>query len=164
MTKDSRPLVLVAGLVLAASQAYLIYLVDDLRPNILVLQLTFDANGYWGILGQWGEAGREAYRGHFGYDTLHALIYAVFGYLLATRGGVFAAAEARLGRRAAWMLPVAALLDLLENHLQLQLLAGPSGAQVAAIPLSALCSAAKWALALAFALWMGWRLSAKLGR
>lgn len=44
------------------------------------------------------------------------------------------------------------------------LLAGPSGAQVAAIPLSALCSAAKWALVLAFALWMGWRLSAKLVR
>lgn len=164
MTKNSLPLVLAAGLAFVASQAYLIQLLGDLRPNILILQLTFDANRYWEILGQWGEAGREAYRRHFVYDTLHALNYAAFGYLLATRGGLFAAADAPAMRRAAWMLPVAALLDLLENQLQLQVLDGPFGAPVAAIPLSALCAAGKWALVLAFALWMGWRLSAKLGR
>ena len=164
MTKDSRLPVLAAGLAFVVSQAYLIFLLVDLRPNILVLQLTFDATGYWEILEQWGEAGRKAYRRHFRHDTLHALIYAAFGYLLATRGGLFADTDAPGRRRAACMLPVAALLDLFENHLQLQVLAGPFGAQVAAIPLSALCAACKWALALGFALWMGWRLSAKLGR
>ena len=61
------------------------------------------------------------------------------------------------------MLPGAALLDLLENLLQLQVLAGPFGVQTAAIPLSALCAACKWGLAVWFALRIGRRLVSKLG-
>ena len=61
------------------------------------------------------------------------------------------------------MLPGAALLDLLENLLQLQVLAGPFGAQTAAIPLSALCAACKWGLAAWFALRIGRRVVSKLG-
>lgn len=75
------------------------------------------------------------------------VIYAVFGYLLATRSGLYPAAEVQAMARTAWMLPGAALFDLLENLLQLQVLAGPFGAQTAAIPLSALCAACKWGLA-----------------
>ena len=61
------------------------------------------------------------------------------------------------------MLPGAALLDLLENLLQLQVLAGPFGAQTAAIPLSALCAACKWGLVVWFALRIGRRFVSKLG-
>ncbi|WP_298598782.1 hypothetical protein [Zoogloea sp.] len=94
---------------------------------------------------------------------MHALIYAVFGYLLATRGGLFGPAEPRARARTAWMLPGAAFLDLLENLLQLHILAGPFGAQTVAIPLSALCAAGKWGLVLWFALVIGRRLVSKLG-
>lgn len=163
MTQKSRSVVTLASLAFVSSQTYLAYLLEGLRPNILSLQLTFHAGRYWEILGLWGEAGRVAYLGHFGYDGVHAFIYAVFGYLLATRGGLFASAEARAMARTAWMLPAAALLDLLENLLQLQVLAGPFGAQTAAIPLSALCAACKWGLALWFALRVGRRLMSKLG-
>ena len=72
-------------------------------------------------------------------------------------------AELRAMARAAWILPGAALLDLCENLLQLHILAGPFGAQTAAIPLSALCAAGKWGLALWFALVIGRRLVSKLG-
>lgn len=163
MTWKSRAIVTLASLALVSSQTYLGYLLGGLRPNILSLQLTFHVGRYWEILGLWGEPGQEAYRGHFGYDAVHALIYAVFGYLVATRGGLFAAAEARVMARTAWMLPGAALLDLLENLLQLQVLAGPFGAQTAAIPLSALCATCKWGLVLGFALRVGRRLVSKLG-
>ena len=44
-----------------------------------------------------------------------------------------------------------------------QVLAGPFGAQTAAIPLSALCAACKWGLAAWFALRIGRRVVSKLG-
>lgn len=163
MTRKSRAVVMLASLAFVSSQTYLGYLLEGLRPNILSLQLTFDAGSYWEILGQWGELGRDAYRGHFAYDGVHALVYAAFGYLLATRGGLFGPAEGRAMARTAWILPAAALLDLIENQLQLHVLAGPFGAQTVAIPLSALCAALKWGLALWFALRIGRRLVAKLG-
>jgi hypothetical protein len=163
VTRKLRSVVILASLAFVSSQAYLAYLLGDLRPNILSLQLTFHAGRYWEILGLWGESGQTAYRGHFGYDGVHAVIYAVFGYLLATRSGLYQATEAQAMARTAWMLPGAALLDLLENLLQLQVLAGPFGAQTAAIPLSALCAACKWGLAAWFALRIGRRFVSKLG-
>ena len=163
MTRKSRAVVMLASLAFVSSQTYLGYLLDGLRPNILSLQLTFHAGRYWEILGLWGELGQKAYRGHFGYDGVHAVIYAAFGYLLATRSGLFAPTETRAMTRTAWLLPGAALLDLIENLLQLHVLAGPFGAQTVAIPLSALCAALKWGLALWFALRIGCRLVSKLG-
>jgi hypothetical protein len=126
MTRKPRGVLIVASLAFVSSQTYLAYLLGGLRPNILTLQLTFHAGRYWEILGLWGELGQRAYQGHFGYDGVHAVIYAVFGYLLATRSGLYPAAEAQAMARTAWMLPGAALFDLLENLLQLQVLAGPS--------------------------------------
>lgn len=163
MTRKPRGVLIVASLAFVSSQTYLAYLLGGLRPNILTLQLTFHAGRYWEILGLWGELGQRAYQGHFGYDGVHAVIYAVFGYLLATRSGLYPAAEAQAMARTAWMLPGAALFDLLENLLQLQVLAGPFGAQTAAIPLSALCAACKWGLAAWFALRIGRRFVSKLG-
>ena len=63
----------------------------------------------------------------------------------------------------AWPENEAPLRRLLENLLQLQVLAGPFGAQTAAIPLSALCAACKWGLAAWFALRIGRRVVSKLG-
>jgi len=150
--KPSPKTVLVlAALALALSQAYLIGLVHHLRPHLVELQLTFSPDRYWEILALWGEAGRQAYRGHFAYDFIHIGIFSAFGYLLASRGGLFGPAEQTLARRVAWMLPVAGLFDLGENLLQLTLLSGPPGADSIAIPLSALCSGAKWGLVGGFA-------------
>ena len=95
MTRKPRGVLIVASLAFVSSQTYLAYLLGGLRPNILTLQLTFHAGRYWEILGLWGELGQRAYQGHFGYDGVHAVIYAVFGYLLATRSGLYPAAEAQ---------------------------------------------------------------------
>jgi len=150
-----------ATLAFVLSQGYLLFQFHRLRPNILVLQLAFDAERYWAILGAWGATGLQAYRDHFSWDFVHLGIYSVFGFLMATRSGLFAPSEGQAARRAAWMLPWAAAFDVAENLLQLHLLAGPFGASSPAIPLSALCSAIKWGLATVFALLIGWRVVRK---
>ncbi|MDD2988256.1 MAG: hypothetical protein PHI64_04775 [Zoogloea sp.] len=146
MKPSSKTALVLAALACALSQAYLIGQVHHLRPNLVELQLTFSPGRYWEILDLWGEAGRQAYRDHFAYDFFHIGIFSAFGYLLASRGGLFGPAEQRLARWAAWLLPAAGLFDLGENLLQLTLLSGPPGADSIAIPLSALCSGAKWGL------------------
>ena len=161
MNRPSRLATLVATLIFIVSQGYLGYPLHHLRPNILVLQLTFDADRYWAILAAWGDAGMSAYRAHFSHDFIHAFVYAAFGYVVATRGGLFAPEAQRAARRTAALLPVAALFGLAENLLQLHLLAGPVGAASLAIPLSALCSTVKWGLAAGFAGVIGWRVLGK---
>ncbi len=161
----SSPVVtLLATLAFVVSQFHLGYLLHQLRPNVLVLQLTFDADRYWAILQAWGDDGLRAYRAHFPYDFAHLFIYALFGRVLATRAGLFAPDEAWAARCCAWLLPVAALFDLAENLLQLHLLAGPAGAPDVAVPLSAGCSAVKWGLAALFALLIGARVARKCAR
>lgn len=164
MTRTSWPAVGVATLIFIASQGHLGYLVHQLRPNILVLQLCFDADRYWAILGQWGEVGLQHYRAHLPYDFVHLLVYAAFGVVVATRAGLFAEAERTAARCTAWILPLAALFDLGENLLQLHLLGGPFGGANPAVPLSACCSAVKWGLVVAFALIVAWRVLRKSAR
>ena len=161
---SSRIILVLTALAFILSQVYLISLVHHLRPNLVELQLTFSPDRYWEILNLWGEAGRQAYRSHFAHDFMHIAIFSLFGYLLARRGGLFSPGERTLELRVAAILPLAGLLDLGENLLLLELLSGPVGAASMAIPLSALCSVAKWALAGAFAWICARRLLNRLGR
>lgn len=170
MARPSPILTMVTSLGFISSQGYLAYLLGALRPNILCLQLSFSAERYWAILAAWGADGMQAYRDHFAADTLHLCVYALFGYVVATRSGLFAADEEPAAQRLAWLLPLAALFDLAENVLQGYLLAGPFGVASPAIPLSALCSSLKWGLAVWFAgttatrLLRKWRAGGRLSR
>lgn len=161
MARTSLLLTGLVSVVAAASQLHLLYLFGGLRPNILCLQLSFSAVRYWDVLSAWGADGLQVYREHFAADMLHLCIYALFGHVVATRGGLFAEREARASGRLARLLPLAALFDLVENLLQLHLLAGPFGAPSVAIPVSAACSSVKWGLAVVFAGWTGQRVMAR---
>lgn len=158
MARRSLLLTGLATVAVTVSQVHLAHLVGARRPNIVCLQLSFSAERYWGILSAWGADGLRAYRGHFAADFLHLCIYALFGHVLATRGGLFPDCDSRASARLASLLPLAALFDLAENLLQLRLLAGPFGAPSMTIPVSAVCSSVKWGLVLVFAAWVGWRL------
>ncbi|MCK6375479.1 MAG: hypothetical protein L6Q69_15405 [Zoogloea sp.] len=164
MARTSLPVAGFATLSYVVSQFHIGYLLYQLRPNILVLQLSFHPARYWAVLSQWGEAGLRNYRAHLPWDFAHLFIYAAFGYVLATRAGLFDEPASRAARRTAWLLPLAALFDLVENLLQVHLLGGPFGAQSLAIPVSAGCSAVKWALAAGFALIVAWRVLRKSAR
>ena len=161
MTRRSLPAAGIATLAYVVSQAHIGGLLYQLRPNIFVLQLSFRSDRYWAVLGQWGEAGMRSYRAHLPWDFAHLFIYAAFGYVLATRVGLFDDANSATARRAAWMLPLAAVFDLAENLFQVHLLGGPFGVESLAVPLSACCSAIKWGLAAGFALIVVWRLVRK---
>lgn len=164
MTRTSLPAAAIATLVYVVSQAHIGGLLYQLRPNIFVLQLSFQSDRYWAVLGQWGEAGLRSYQAHLPWDFAHLFIYAAFGYLLATRAGLFGDPDSPAARRTAWMLPLAAVFDLAENLFQVHLLGGPFGAESLAIPLSACCSAVKWSLAAGFALIIAWRVLRKSAR
>lgn len=161
MARRSFLLTGLACVAVVLSQVHLAYVLGDRHPNIICLQLSFGAERYWGILGAWGDDGLQAYREHFGADFVHLCIYAIFGHVLATRGGLFPDGDTRASGRLAALMPLAALFDLAENLLQLRLLAGPFGGQSMAIPLSALCASLKWGLVVVFAAWTGWRLVKK---
>lgn len=148
---SSKLIVIVAAVAFVVSQTYLISLLHFLRPNLIELQLTFSPDRYWEILALWGDAGRQAYRDHFAHDFLHIAIFSIFGYLLARGAGLFGPGERALELRVAAILPVAGLFDLGENLLQLRLLSGQMGFASIVIPVSALCSSAKWMLAAVFA-------------
>lgn len=163
MARRSLLLTGLAGVAVVVSQVHLAYVLGDRHPNIICLQLSFSAERYWGILGAWGAEGLQAYRRHFAADFVHLCIYALFGHVLATRGGLFPDCDTRASGRLACLLPLAALFDLAENLLQLRLLAGPFGVPSVIIPLSGLCSSVKWTLVLVFAVWVGKRLLDKYG-
>ncbi len=163
MKLSSRTKVILATLAFSLSQAYLIGSLHSLRPSIVELQLTFAPDRYWEILRLWGEAGRAAYHDHFSADFIHIGLFSLFGYLLAHHAGLFDPDERKKVWRLAVMLPVAGVFDLGENLLQLMLLSGPTGADSAAIPLSAACSTAKWGLVVAFSWISAQRLLRRLG-
>jgi hypothetical protein len=164
MNASSRLQVVLAVLVFALSQGYLVQMLQQLRPSILFLQFTFEPARYWAILEAWGSDGERAYREHFAYDFFHLFIYAACGRIVATRGALFAPEACRLASITAWLLPLAAVFDFAENLLQLHVLAGPVAARSLEIPLSALCSTLKWGLATGFAGVIGWRLARKWAR
>jgi len=160
---SSRTKVILATSAFALSQAHLISLLHSLRPTLIELQLTFAPDRYWEILKLWGEAGRAAYHDHFSADFMHIGIFSLFGYLLAHHASLFDPDERKKAWRLAMMLPVAGVFDLGENLLQLMLLSGPTGADSTAIPLSAACSTAKWALVVAFSWISAQRVLRRLG-
>lgn len=153
----------VMGVALVVSQAHLGWLVRELRPNIIELQLTFSASAYWGALAAWGAPGQAAYASHFFYDFIHLPIYAGFGHVMARHSGLLGP-EASARSFPALLLPVAAVFDLIENLFQLRLLAGPHSGGEIEVAVSALCSACKWGLVLLFTLWMGVAIASRLLR
>lgn len=161
MSRTSLPMAGIATLAYVVSQAHIASLLYQLRPNIFVLQLSFRSDQYWAVLSQWGAAGLRSYRAHLPWDFAHLFIYAAFGYVLANRAGLFDDPDSPAARRTAWMLPLAAVFDLVENVLQVHLLGGPFGAESLAISVSACCSAVKWGLAAGFALIIAWRVLRK---
>lgn len=143
---------LLATLAFVVSQAHLAYQLAPLKPSIFALQLAFTPEAFWQVIGQWGEAGVTRYRHHFPADTLHPLLYGLFGYLVVRCTPLFSALTPPWRQGWALSLPVAGLCDWVENTCHWQLLALPTCTDSLLIPLAATASTVKWGLALAFAL------------
>lgn len=119
-----------------------------LSPPIPALQLTFSRESFNAILEQWGAEGLARFRQHFLIDFPFLISYGLFGILLA--------------QRPAWqgiarLLPSAALLDAIENGLQLGLLTWGNEAPDLLYLVAGQVATAKWALLATFVLRAGLR-------
>lgn len=120
-------------------------LLGDLRPNLVVLQLSFDAAGFRQVLDMWGPAGVVRYRQHFALDFGFLLAYALFGVLAARQ------------LAAAWpgLAAVAAVFDAGENGAHLWLLALPAPLPPALVAGAALLASMKWLALLGWVVTLG---------
>lgn len=145
--------VLATGAVLW-SQGQLVWMLRALDPHIMALQFAGSAARFWGILQAWGDGGLATFRAHFGPDLPNALVYGLWGALVVG-SSLFSNWTYAARWRLAAVMPAAAVLDLLENALELQLLAlAPPDLKVAAqqglgqglVWMATAASSAKWGL------------------
>jgi len=139
----------VAALLFAAISVWL----QPLQPGVLALQLSFTPRAFAQVVHSWSADDLARFRAHLPLDALFALVYGAFGHRLFTvlRTG-------RLGAWARWLLPLAALLDLLENALHAWLTAAPRFDLPALYLAGGVCAALKWALVLGFGAALAWAL------
>ena len=142
----------ISGLTALALLAGFFWYLAPLDPGVLALQFAFTPRTFGQIVHFWSPADLARYRSHLAVDVALLLAYGLFGYLYATRAGVFAARAPAFRRVLAWLLPVAACLDALENALHWRLTEVPRFGVAPLYALSGAASSLKWLLILGFGL------------
>lgn len=124
-----------------------------LEPNLLALQFSFNQNDFQAVLAQWQGEELQRFKLHFMADFALLTCYGLWGYCWVHTAIWLQRASWR--NALAWLLPLAALSDALENLLQLYLLD-----QTAALhwlyPLAGTMALLKWLLLTSFALLLVW--------
>ncbi|MFZ4288521.1 hypothetical protein [Variovorax sp. HJSM1_2] len=138
-------------LVLSAGMSW--YL-RGLKPSILALQFCFTRRGFLAILVAWQTEGVARFKKHFVADYPYLVCYGLLGYALATQVSWLQQApvgEALLGVLP-WLLPLAAVFDLLENSLHRHLVRGQNAmhAPEALFLLAGSVATLKWLLVAGF--------------
>jgi hypothetical protein len=138
----------VAALLLFAGLAW--YLAP-LQPGVLALQLAFTPRAFAQVVHAWPPEHLLRYRSHLPVDCLLLASYGTFGYLLASRSGLFVQYSRPFRIAATWALPLAAICDATENALHWWLTTMPRFGVVWPYFVSATPSTLKWALLFGFA-------------
>ncbi len=152
----ARAAVVVTGLVSASLFGYLAWDLAPLEPGVLALQFAFSPRAFAEVVHQWSAQDLARYRAHLPIDGLLLVSYALFGVLAATRTRLFAASGPGSVRRAALLLPAAALCDAFENLMHWWLTGAPRFGVPWAYALAAGLSSLKWLGLLGFA-WLSVR-------
>lgn len=139
-----------SGVVAAALFIGLSLYLAPLRPGAIALQFAWQPQTFGAIVHLWSPEDLVRYRTHLVVDGALLLAYAAFGWLLATRSGVFLslAPTARLFARLC--LPLAALFDAAENAFHWWLTEVPRFDTPSTYVLSTTCSTLKWILLIGF--------------
>lgn len=119
--------------------------------EVMSLQLAFTPDAFGSIHSQWTADQQQAFTNHFPLDFLFIAAYALSGYLWAG-SRLFASLPAALVTLARWALPLAGVLDVGENVLEMYLLKQLPDLPATVVMLAATCAALKWALTGVFAL------------
>lgn len=125
--------------------------------EILNLQLASTPDAFRSIHSQWTADQQQAFADHFPLDFLFIAAYALSGHLWAG-SGLFAGLPVVLLALARWALPVAGVLDVGENVLEMYLLKHLPDLPATIIMLAASCASLKWALTGVFVLLLAYAL------
>lgn len=146
------------GLVVAAMFVGLSIYLRSLRPSIFWLQVTFTEGAFRAVYDRWSAEGRRRFASHFTIDYVFVVAYAAFG---AVFGGELSRGAVGGGPGSAllpWLLPVAALGDVVENRMHQRILAAlPGVLPTSVFALAGLAATAKWLLIVAFVVMAGIR-------
>lgn len=138
------------GFVVAALSAGMSWYLRVLKPSIFALQFCFTRQRFLEILVAWQTGGMARFKKHFVADYPYLVCYALFGYGLATQTQWLGQAPLGAALRSVlpWLLPVAAVFDLLENSLQRHLVHGQNAlhAPQALFVLAGSAATLKWIL------------------
>jgi len=124
-----------------------------LEPNLLALQFSFTPNDFQAVIAQWQGEDLQRFKWHFWADFALLLCYGLWGYQWGHRAAWLK--HGSYPNALAWLLPLAAVSDALENLLQLYLLQQPT-APAALYALAGMAALLKWLLLTSFALLMVW--------
>lgn len=138
-----------AALLLFAGLAW--YLAP-LEPGVLALQLAFTPRAFAQVVHSWPPEHLLRYRAHLPFDLLLLASYGSFGYLLASRSGLFVDYRRSIRTAVSWALPLAAIFDAAEDALHWWLTEIPRFGVFLPYFVSATCSTLKWALLFGFAI------------
>jgi len=164
LLRRSGPLLGLLTLVVALSQALLVWQLAPLQPSVVALQLAFAPSRFWQILAGWGPEGIALFRSHFALDHPHTLLYAAWGALVAWRSKLCFGLSARRRWWLAATLPMAAVADLVENGCHLWLISHAPHTLDDLVPVASTFSALKWALVASFFAVLAWRVDALFRR
>lgn len=145
----------ILGLLCAALFAGITWYLRSLKPTIFSLQLAFSRRAFLAVLVAWEPQGVARFRKHFVADYAFLVCYGLLGYGVATQTAWLSQAPVwpLLLSALPWLLPAAAVLDVVENGVHRYLTRGqhalraPSGVFVATGGVCAL----KWLLIAVFA-------------
>lgn len=148
-----RLLAAIAVLLLAGMAVWL----APLQPGVLALQLSFTPRAFAFVIHSWSADDLARFRMHLPFDALFALVYGAFGFRLFSHSA--ALRRSAVAGAARWLLPLAAVLDLLENTAHAWLTALPRLDLPRLYLAVGTAAALKWALVLAFGLALAWALA-----
>lgn len=126
-----------------------------LEPNLLALQSSFTPGDFQAVIAQWQGEDLQRFKWHFWADFALLLCYGLWGYRLTSSGAIARQLPPSWHSLGAWLLPLAAVSDALENLLQLYLLHQPA-APAALYALAGMAALLKWLLLTSFALLLVW--------
>lgn len=121
-----------------------IYLyLEPLEPGVLSLAFAFTPEQFYAVVDSWPARHLQRFINHLLFDVVLIVAYAAFGPLLATLTPFFKGFPGYLKSIMTWLLPVAAIFDLLENTLHWWLINNPSNAQLLHYQMAAYTSLTK---------------------
>ncbi len=141
-------LVVISGLAYVASQTIILMILGPMGESALMFQLSFDSKSLTDIITGWGDTGIEIFLNHFYMDFPHPVIYGSFMFfLLCYLRSNLPESNASKDIPAYCFLPfAAALLDLVENFLELFIIGRRSNITEGLALANGLLSSTKWAL------------------